>query len=180
MMNKFVAVFDRIITVLMWFACALVVFDMLAVTINVLLRYSINFNFVWLFEITEYSLLWMTFLGTAWILKRNQHVRVDLVVSAMSPRKKEIMGFLAAVLSSILLAGMVWYTAKLTIYDFQMNTPHVTVLEPQKWYLEIIIPIGFLLLLLQMLRNASGHLVRGKSQPQRQESLSEATPGGET
>jgi len=107
-------------------------------------------------------------------------VRVDLVVSAMSPRKKEIIGFLASVLSSILLAGMVWYTAKLTIHDFQMNIPHVTVLEPQKWYLEIIIPIGFLLLLLQMLRNASGYLVRGKSQPQRQESLSEATPGGET
>lgn len=180
MMNKFVAVFDRIITVLMGFACALVVFDMLSVTINVLLRYSIKFNFVWLFEITEYSLLWMTFLGTAWILKNNRHVRVDLVVSAMSPRKKEIMGFLAAVLSSILLAVMVWYTAKLTLHDFQMNIRYVSVLEPQKWYLEIIIPIGFLLLLLQMLRNASGYLVRGKSQPQRQERLSKATPGGET
>lgn len=180
MMNKFVAVFDRIITVLMGFACALVVFDMLSVTINVLLRYSIKFNFVWLFEITEYSLLWMTFLGTAWILRNNRHVRVDLVVSAMSPRKKEIMGFLAAVLSSILLAVMVWYTAKLTLHDFQANIYRSSVLEPQKWYLEIIIPIGFLLLLLQMLRNACGHLVRGKSQPQRQERLSEATPGGET
>ena len=38
----------------------------------------------WIVQFTEYALLWMTFLGTAWVLGRNRHVAIDLITSRLS------------------------------------------------------------------------------------------------
>ena len=55
------AIIDKAIIVLAVFAAALILADALAVSVEVLLRRFFGITHAELFEITEYSLLWITF-----------------------------------------------------------------------------------------------------------------------
>ena len=53
------------------------------------MRYFLNRPLVWVLELTEYALLWVTFLGAAWLLRQGGHVQVDVIVDFMSRRWKK-------------------------------------------------------------------------------------------
>ena len=180
--DRFWAIFDKTITVLMTLAAALVIFDALAITIDVLMRYFFSLNFVELLEITEYSLLWMTFLGTAWILKNNAHVRSEVLIDRLKPRPKAFLNSVASVISAMLLVSMVWFSAKLTLGDYQADTfIQGGILRVLKWPIEIIIPIGFLLLAIQAGRNAHTYMANFKSLSKEQQmAVEDGKPGGES
>ena len=173
------AVFDTIITALMVLAGAIIIFDTLAVSVDVILRYTLSITYAGLFEITEYSLLWMTFLGTAWLLKTDGHIRVDLLLNRLSPRARTITIIISSVIGILLLAFITWYSALLTWKDYHAEIIIPTYLKPAKWPLEIIIPFGYLLLLIGMLRKAHGYLTGWKAISKGEQMPSDNTPGGE-
>lgn len=177
--KRFWAIFDKVITILMGLAAALVIFDTLAVTVDVLGRYLFRITHAQLFEIVEYTLLWMTFLGTAWLMKIDGHVRVDLVVKRLPPRQEVILKTVASVLGVMLLGFVTWYSARVTLLDLQTGFTLSGVLRPPKWPIEIIIPIGFFLLLIQSLRNTYGHLMSWRAFSRGQQMSSGSSSGGE-
>lgn len=177
--KRFWAIFDKTITILMGLAAALVVLDALAVTFDVLLRYSLGITHVQLFEIVEYTLLWVTFLGTAWLMKNDGHVRVDLVVKRFPPGQEVILKTAASILGVMLLGFVTWYSAKVTLQDLQTGFTLSGVLRPPKWPIEIIIPIGFFLLLIQSARNTYGHLMSWRASSRGQQMSSDSSSGGE-
>ena len=148
----FWGVYDKVINFLMAISAVLIIFITLAVAADVLSRYIFNVTYVALFEISEYSLLWITFLGTPWIMRNNGHVRVDLVVSHLGKKQRTIMNFVASVICTLMLLLLFIISARLNLNDFLTNYALTGILQPPKWPLEIIVPIGFLLLALQMLR----------------------------
>jgi len=178
--ERFWAIFDKAITILMVLAAALIIFDALAVSVDVLLRKFLGITHTGLFEITEYSLLWMTFLGTAWLLKNDGHIRVDLVLNRLNPRHRAILNIIATIMCVILLGVLTWYSVKLTLHDYQAGIFLATVLEPLKWPIEIIIPIGYFLLFIELLRKTYGHLASWKALFKGEQKQSNSTPGGES
>lgn len=174
------AIFDKTVTALMVLACALVIFDTLAVTVDVLLRYSLGITYTGLFEITEYSLLWMTFLATAWLLKNDGHIRVDLVLTRLHPRHRTILNSIASIICAILLGVITWYSVRLTLYDYQTGYTLASILEPPKWPIEIIIPAGYFLLFIELLRKTYGHLTSWKALSQGEQKQSDSPPRGES
>ena len=156
-MEKFWKIFDRTLTAMMAVSAALVILIAVAVTIDVLMRYIFAKTYAGLFEITEYSLLWITFLGAPWIMKNNGHVRVDLIVNKLPPHKRAWLTIIADFISIFLLITMTWYTAGLTLHDFRTSFRLSGILMAPKWPIEIIIPIGFFLLLLQVVRSTRQH-----------------------
>jgi C4-dicarboxylate transporter DctQ subunit len=177
--ERFWAIFDRTITAMMALAAALVVLDALAVTIDVLMRKFFGITCVYLFEMTEFSLLWMTFLGTAWIMKNNNHIRVDLVVNRLNPRHGAIVISVASILSILVLMLMTGYSAWLTWHDYQTHFILSTILRPLKWPVEIIIPIGFFLLIIQLMRDTYGQWTNWKAFSKRHTVTLDGTSGGE-
>jgi len=173
------SIFDSTITVLMGLAAALIIFDMLAVSVEVILRYFFTISISGLFEITEYSLLWITFLATAWILRNNGHIRVDLVINRLNPRRRAGLNIVSSIICIFLLVLITWYSVGITIHDFRTGFTQSTVLEPVKWPIEIIIPIGTFLLLVQLLRNTYGYLMSRKALPKGPQTPSDSTSGGE-
>lgn len=173
------AILDKTITALMVLACALVLLDTLAVSVDVILRYSLGITWTGLFEITEYSLLWITFLSTAWILKVDGHIRVDLLLSRLNPRNRAITNIVTSIICIILLGVLIWYSAKLTLNHYQMGTYISSILQPVKWPIEIIIPIGYFLLFIVLLRKTYGYLTSWKALSQGELKQSDSPPGGE-
>lgn len=157
-MDTFWKVYDRTIAAMMAVSSALVVLIAIAVSLDVLMRYLFAKTYAGLFEITEYSLLWITFLGAPWIMKNNGHVRVDLIVNRLPSRKRAILAVISDGISIFLLSTMTWYTAGLTLHDYRTSFTLSGILMAPKWPIESIIPIGFFLLLLQTARHAGQHV----------------------
>jgi TRAP-type C4-dicarboxylate transport system permease small subunit len=177
--ERFWTIFDKAITILMIASSVLVLLDALAVTIDVLMRYAFSITYIGIFELTEYSLLWMTFMGAAYIMRNNGHVRVDAVTNLLNPRHRAIVDAIASIIGMFILLVVTWYSGKLTLHDFQTNFALSGVLQPAKWPIEIIIPIGFFVLFLQLVRNTSKQFESLKAMSRGQQSSSNGTTRGE-
>jgi TRAP-type C4-dicarboxylate transport system permease small subunit len=175
--NRFWVIFDRTITIMMIVSGVLILLDALFVTIDVLMRYAFSITYIGIFELTEYSLLWMTFMGAAYIMRNNGHVRVDAVINLLNPKNGAIMNMIASVISLFILMVVTFYSTKLTLHDFRTGFTLSGILKPVKWPIEIIIPIGFFMLFLQVLKNTCGQIEKLKNLLRNQQVPSSSTTG---
>lgn len=157
-MNKTGMIFDKIIDYAMLASAIMVVLLAVVVSEDVIVRKLFDFTWPPLFEIVEYTLLWMTFLGTAWILRKGTHIRMDSILGRLSTKNQSLINTITSILCAFLLAGMTFYTIKLTVYDYQTHFQLATILNPVKWPIEIVVPFGFFLLFVQSVRNANSSL----------------------
>jgi TRAP-type C4-dicarboxylate transport system permease small subunit len=146
-------IFDKIIDCMLLAAAAIVVLDALAVSADVILRKAVGFTWAPLYEIITYSLLWITFLGTTAIMRINGHVKMDSLTSQLSPQKRALLNSISHGICVLIAGIMLFYTIKLTITDYQTNFILASILNPPKWPIEIIIPVGFFMLFVQLIRN---------------------------
>ena len=161
-------IFDKIIDYMLLAAAAIVVLDALAVSTDVILRKAIGFTWAPLYEIITYSLLWMTFLGTTAIMRKNGHVKMDSITSQLSSKNEALLNVISHSICIVLAGVMLYYTIKLTITDYRTDFFLASILNPPKWPIEIIIPVGFLMLFLQIMRNTRDFFERYKSLPRRE------------
>jgi TRAP-type C4-dicarboxylate transport system permease small subunit len=150
-------------------ANVLLILVVLGVCTEVFFRFLTGHSLEVIFELTEYSLVWMLFLGTAWLQKRNGHVNMDLVLSRLNPRSRILTSIVTFSLSTIAVGIITWYGVKVTVQDFQMNFLCVSVIQPLKWPIEAIIPIGSFLLLIELMRKTYEYLVSWKMLPRREQ-----------
>ena len=159
-LHKAEIVFDRIIDFMLMAAAYIIVLDALAVSVDVVLRKVIGFTWAPLYELITYSLLWMTFLGTAAIMRINSHVKMDSLTSQLSPKTEALLNSISHCVCVLLAGVMLFYTIKLTITDYQANFILASILNPPKWPIEIIIPLGFFMLFIQLIRNSWDYFKR--------------------
>jgi len=124
--------------------------SVLICTGNALIRYSLHTSSnAWL-EIQWYLFSAIFLLGTSYTLRRNEHVRIDVVVGHFSKRtqvKIDIAGFLVFLLpmSLIILYYAVPY-AWLSIQNQEVSSNAGGLIV---WPAKLLIPVGFFLLTLQ-------------------------------
>ncbi|HEX7073949.1 MAG TPA: TRAP transporter small permease [Hyphomicrobiaceae bacterium] len=66
-------------------ALALVAFIVLA-SAQVISRYGLNRPIPWIEEVSAILLIWMTFIGAAWLVRKDRHIRVELLEEWVHPR----------------------------------------------------------------------------------------------
>jgi C4-dicarboxylate transporter DctQ subunit len=147
-------VFDKAVDYMLLAAAVVIVFDALAVSQDVIIRKFFDFTWAPLFEIITFTLLWMTFLGTTSLMRSLGHVKMDSVTGRFEPRTQALVNFLTSCACVLLMGLMTYYTLRLTVQDYQTNYTVATILRPVKWPIEMIIPIGFFMLGVQLIRNA--------------------------
>ena len=128
-----------------------VVFMMLAISYSVMMRYFWNQPVPWVVEISSYLMLYITFLGAAWLLRKDGHVEVDLFLANAKPRTKA--GFKAVTSIGGVVVGFVlaWKGSAVTIDYYQRGVTVMGILSTPQFLLTGIIPIGGALLLIEFL-----------------------------
>jgi TRAP-type C4-dicarboxylate transport system permease small subunit len=149
-------IFDKIVNYMLTAAAVLIIIDAVAVSQDVLIRKFFDFTWAPLFELITFTLLWITFLGTTAMMREQTHVRMDAITGMLKPRTLALLNTITSAACAAAAAGITYYTVRLTVYDFQTHYTMATILNPVKWPIEIIIPIGFLMLFIQLIRNAAG------------------------
>ena len=77
---------DKILTGMTVLAGLFLLFITFSISYSIFTRAAGLPSPVWTVQFNEYSLLWMTFLGTAWVLSRRKHVAVDVLTSHLGPQ----------------------------------------------------------------------------------------------
>jgi TRAP-type C4-dicarboxylate transport system permease small subunit len=157
--TKIGRIIDRIVDAFAFAAGLVLTFILLSVCLEVIMRYFLNRPLQWVIEITEYALLYITFLGTAWLLKREGHITVDVILVRLSPKTRAILGIFSSVIGVIVCVCFVWYGTEVAWDHFRRGVYNPTVLEFPKAPIIAIIPIGSLVLLVQFLRRGYGFLI---------------------
>ena len=166
---KLTAIFDRALGLFAIMAAAVIIFMMLSVCAEVVMRYFLNRPIIWVVEFNEYALLYATFLGTAWVLKREGHIRLELVVEQLRPRARAMVGIITSVLGTIFCGVLVWYSALSTCDHFLRGVwSSASMLEVPTAYVLVIIPVGSFLISIQFLRRTSGYLGRWRGASNKQ------------
>ena len=117
-----------------------------SVCLEIIMRYFFNRPLSWVVELTEYGLLYVTFLGAAWLLRTGGHVQVDIIVNFMSERwRKRCAVFSSAV-------GLV-VSLVLTVFGVVVTYDHLvrgiykpTILEFPTGVVLAAVPLGSLFL----------------------------------
>jgi TRAP-type mannitol/chloroaromatic compound transport system permease small subunit len=133
-----------------WIAAWLVLLSCLISAGNAASRYlfSVSSN-AWL-EIQWQMFAGIFLLGAPWVLKLNEHVRVDLVYSGVSARAKlwiDILGLTFFFLPTILVIGLLGWSFFLASYAGNEQSSNAGGLP--LWPVKGLLPFGFALLLLQ-------------------------------
>ena len=157
-LTKIGAYFDRANGFLACVLGVIIAFMALSVALAVTIRFFLRYSNLWIIEICEYSLLLITFLGGAWVLQREGHVKIDVVVNSLSPRGQALLNFITSVLGATVCLAFAWYSAQATWVNFAEGIIFDKIISPPRGPFMLCLPIGGFLLFVQFLRRAYGYL----------------------
>ena len=118
----------------------------LAVCTEVVMRYFFNSPIFFVVEMSEYALLYITFFGTAWALRENGHVRIEIFLAALSLRWRHRLGLTSSSFGMIVSLVLLIFGISRTWDAFERGLYRATLVEFPLWIVLICIPIGALLL----------------------------------
>jgi TRAP-type C4-dicarboxylate transport system permease small subunit len=80
----------------------------IVVSANVVARYVFNYGLIWSDEIARFSLIWITFLGTAVLVRQGQHIAIDVFESKMSAGMKRFSYYLTQIIVMAVAIILIW------------------------------------------------------------------------
>lgn len=150
--------FDGLVNLSALMAAAILLFIMLSVCAEIILRYFFNSPLIWVIEISEYGLLYITFLGTAWVLRREAHISVDIFIKLFGSKGRNSLRIFCAIAGIFVCFIFVCYGASVVWEYYFSGSARPTSLEIPTYLVLWVIPYGGMLLLLQFLRNLINHI----------------------
>ena len=166
MLNR---LFDRILISLACVAAATIVCIALSIDFEVVMRYFFNRPIGGVIDFSEYGLLYILFLTAAWVLAREGHVKVDLLLAALPSRRQRVLNIITSLVGALACAIFFCFGVWITWEAFEAGALLWKATFVPKWPIYMIIPFGSLLLSLQFLRRAwlywsrHGMLEKGES-----------------
>jgi len=147
--------YGRLLEVFAVAACALILGMTLMICADVLLR---NVRVVpgvaglaWANEISEAMLFLVTLLTAPWLLRRGQHIRVDIVLRAVPPRVGWLFEWAVDLLGLGCCALIAWYSARAALASFNAGSLSIKTLVTPEWWLLTVLPAAFTCLTIEML-----------------------------
>ena len=106
---------------------------------------------LWVIEVSEYSLLFITFLGAPYLLEKNMHVVLDLIYNAFPRGPKLILQLINATIGFSVCAVLAYVGLGVVIEQYTVGVREVTVMRPQSWWITAALPFGAALMAVQFL-----------------------------
>jgi TRAP-type C4-dicarboxylate transport system permease small subunit len=134
-------------------ACLMYVGTILLINFDLFMRFAFRAPIAGLTEVTEIFLLYMTFLGAAWLYEEDGHVVVDIVLYNLVSKSlaKKILILQNHIIVGIISGILVYYGSLTTFDHFMRGAYNPTILETPIALAIAIIPIGSFILLLEVL-----------------------------
>jgi TRAP-type C4-dicarboxylate transport system permease small subunit len=148
------AAWGRLLNGLALGACSIILLMTLMICADVLLR---NLRIVpgmqglaWSNEVSEWMLYLITMLSAPWLLRRGQHIRVDIVLRAIPQQAGWYCEWVADTLGLGCCVVMAYYGARAALASFYGGSLSIKTLVLPEWWILAPLPIAFALLAVEM------------------------------
>jgi len=157
-------IFDWFIDSMAIIAGLILLFITFSISYGIGTRYLGIQSPVWTVQFNEYSLLWMTFLGTAWVLSRRKHVAIDIVTSRLGLGGKRVAEIIHSIMGAGVCAVLGYYSLAIVLNMYSRGVTDVQAVDVPKSLVLCVIPIGFFSLTIQFLRNLIAEMRKGRKE----------------
>ena len=146
MIQKLYAYYEKVLTAGLIIGCLAIFFMVAAVSSDIILRNLRLANLPWVVELSEYSLCLATFLAAPWVMHRDGHTRVDLVIRLLPARAERIANIFADCITLVICLFLLYYGGRTAIEALRLNSLIIKQLVFPEWWLFAVIPVSGLLL----------------------------------
>ena len=149
--SMFESVIHTISKLFFWISMIGTIFIGIIVFYNVIMRYIFRKPIHWTTEITSLTLVFITFLGAAYMVKERKHIKFTLIYERLHGSGKrivDILNSLAGIIFSIVLAWESWKATKIAIMT-NMRTP--SLLATPYYIPYLVITVGAIMIALEFL-----------------------------
>lgn len=122
------------------------------VSVSAIARYGFGVSFGWVFETTQYLLVWFTLLPAAWLVCVDKHIKVDVVTIHLPPQYRRILEVIYYAVGLIVSVCLAVFGVIVVVDLYAKGSHETTLTEPLSWPLYLIIPVGFILLTLEFVK----------------------------
>jgi TRAP-type C4-dicarboxylate transport system permease small subunit len=149
---RFWNVFDKFIEFLALLGGILVLYITLATVYTIFTRYLKLNPPIWTMQFNEYCLLWLAMLGTTWLLKKDRHTKIDIVITHLNPIGQGVLFIFTSILGGLACLVVVWFSAENLTLLIQRGIIDVNSIDVPKFLPYSIIPPAYFLLTIQFFR----------------------------
>ncbi len=163
--EKIIRVFDSLLDAGAALSGALLVAVMLLTSVKVFFRYGLREGLLGVDQISGTLLVYIAFLGAAWVLRREEHVTIDLLVTRLRPGHRRWLTCANSVLGALICLVVTVYGALEAVTSWQRGILIPAEIEIPRVINLGVIPLGAFLLSLQFMRRARRALDNEASEP---------------
>ena len=138
--------YGRLLEVLTLLACFLLLTMTLLIGADVLLRNVGLGGIAPSNELSEDIIYLLTLLAAPGLLRRGQHIRVDIVLRVLPDKAGWLLEWLGDILGLICCLYFVWYGARVAAASFASGALSIKTLVLPEWWLLAPMPLAFVLL----------------------------------
>ncbi|MDE4099300.1 TRAP transporter small permease [Phaeobacter gallaeciensis] len=155
-------VFARFVTALALVAAVLFVLAGVMLTYEVMARYFFVRPTIWAAELSQFCLIWGSLIAAPWCLRERRHIRITAVISGLPSGPRIGADVFAMAVVAVFSAVVLVYGYEIFHDSFMRGRTTGTMLDMPMWYVELSLPFGFAVLLVQSVievwRAAQGHI----------------------
>lgn len=112
--------------------------------INVLSRNLFHVSFSWVEEISQFSVVLVTFVGTAYAARKGLHIRMTMLSDIMGYRGRKFLTLLTSLGTALFLVYMTWYSV-LYVKGLYVMNKYTLGLQIPVYVVMLWVPVGFFL-----------------------------------
>ncbi|GFE49762.1 hypothetical protein So717_15150 [Roseobacter cerasinus] len=158
--HPFLRLVAALSTVAGWCSAGMIVLAVAITCQMIFVRFVLNGSTVWQTEMVIYLVIGATLVGLPYVQRLRGHVNVDLIPLALPMAARRGLAILTLSLSIAIIGVMLWYGYEYWHFAWERGWKSDTVWGVRLWIPYLALPVGFGLLLLQLIADLVGVLTR--------------------
>ncbi len=150
-MKKVIFWIDRLTDIFAYLSAFLLIVTIILIFSNITLMGLTGKSIMITDEYSAYMFAGFVMFGLAYTLKNNGHIRINVITSRLSPTMLKIFRYFADLVALILTVYIFYYSAYMVYQAYVYKMRSDTVAQTLLWIPQLVMPIGFLTLTLQLI-----------------------------
>lgn len=119
----------------------------------------------WIVDLTEYALPLSTLLVAPWLTAKDQHIKIDLVATAVPMRLRRRLDRMVHIGCGLICAVIAYYAVNVALESYETQALVIKNIVFPEWWVYAPVPVCFALLTVECLRRGLESYTIGESAP---------------
>ncbi|WP_425091719.1 TRAP transporter small permease subunit [Tropicimonas sp. S265A] len=158
--NPFLKAVAALSTLAGWISAAMIVAAVILTCQMIFVRFVLNGSTVWQTEAVIYLAVGATLIGLPYVQYLRGHVNVDLIPLMMPKGLRRVAAMFTLSISIAIIGVMLFYGFEYWHFAWERGWRSDTVWGPKLWVPYLVLPVGFGLLMLQLIADLVAVVLR--------------------